>query len=128
VHNGLSLTEQLILQIVSEIDAVTLNRIFWLLTSEREPLFFIGDLGLLDAIEDMERVSDPPFVRSVGTPGEREFLNRLTITDAGRAVLAGERDWQSFHPPERWVGGIRIADGKPRWRWDESKREPVEMD
>jgi hypothetical protein len=128
VHNGLSLTEQLILQIVSEFDSVSLNQIFRLLSLEREPLFFIGDLGLLDAIEDMERVSDPPFVRSVGTPGEREFLNRLTITDAGRAVLAGERDWQSFNPPERWMGGIRIADGKPRWRWNESKREPVEMD
>jgi Domain of unknown function (DUF1835) len=128
LENGLSLTEHLVLQALSETESRTLNEIFRLLFIQgREPLFFMGDGALANVIQGMEGVAEPPFVRSVGTPGEREFLNRLTITDAGRAVLAGERDWQSFNPPERWVGGIRIADGKPRWRWDESKREPVEM-
>jgi hypothetical protein len=128
LENGLSLTEHLVLQALSETESRTLNDIFRLLFIQgREPLFFMGDLALANVIQSMEGVAEPPFVRSIGAPGEREFLNRLTITDAGRAVLAGERDWQSFNPPERWVGGIRIAHGKPRWRWDESKHEPVEM-
>jgi hypothetical protein len=129
VHNGLSLSEQLLLQAISEKDGITLNRIFSLLYLDgREPLLFMGDLGVACALEDMERVSDPPFVRTIGTPGEREFANRFTITDTGRAVLAGKLDWQSLEPPERWIGGIRIADGKPAWRWDESKFVPVKMD
>ena len=129
VRNGLSLTEQLVLQAVSETESLSLNQIFHLLYLQgREPLLFMGDLGMANAIEDMERVSDPPFMRSRAAPDEREFRNRLTITDAGRAVLAGERDWQSFNPPERWVGGIRIAGGRAGWRWDESKQMPVKMD
>ena len=128
-RNGLSLTEQLVLQAVSEAESLSLNQIFHLLSLQgREPLLFMGDLGLANAIEDMERVADPPFVRSRAAPDEREFRNRFTITDTGRAVLAGERDWQSLKPPERWIGGIRIADGKPSWRWDESKLTPVRMD
>jgi hypothetical protein len=64
-------------------------------------------------------------VRSWRQPDEREFRNVLAITDAGRDVLAGRRDWHSLKPPERWVGGVRIQPGKPGWRWDEAKRKPV---
>jgi hypothetical protein len=47
------------------------------------------------------------------------------VTDLGRAVLRGERDWLSLKPPARWVGGVRIAPDAPVWRWDEGKREAV---
>ena len=128
-QNGLSLTEHLVLQALSETESLTLNEIFGLLILQgREPLYFVGDSALANAIQDMERVSEPPLRRSIGTPGEREFRNRFTITDAGRAIVAGQRDWQSFVPPERWVGGIRIANGEAPWRWDESTCMPVKRE
>ena len=129
VGNGLSLTEHLVLQALSETESRSLNEIFRLLYLQgREPLPFMGDSSLANVMRDMESVAEPPFVRSRGTPGEREFANRFTITEAGRAVISGKRDWQSFGPPERWVGGVRIAPGAPSWRWDESKLTPVRRD
>jgi hypothetical protein len=129
VENGLSLTEHLVLQAISETESRSLNEIFRLLWLHgREPLPFMGDNGLASVARAMESVSEPPFVRSRSAPDEREFANRFTITDAGRALIAGTRDWLSFGPAERWVGGVRIAPGKPSWRWDESKLMPVRMD
>jgi hypothetical protein len=87
----------------------------------------MGDAGLGHVIRTMEKASEPVFVRTREQPDEPEFSNSLTITDAGRDVLRGERDWLSLHPPERWVGGVRIMPGETVWRWDESQREPVRM-
>ena len=129
VENGLGLTEQLVLQAVSERDSRTLNEVFQLLyVYGREPLPYMGDAGMANVIRCMERAVEPPFVRKEQEAGEREFRNLLTITDAGRQVLARKRDWHSLKPPERWVGGVRIQPGKPGWRWSETKREPVMVD
>ena len=125
IENGLSLTEHLVLQALSEVQSRSLNQIFYLLSAYREPLPFMGDAGLAYVIRDMESAAELPFVRSWQQPDEREFRNVLTITDAGREVLAGRRDWHSLNPPARWVGGVHIEPGKPGWRWNEAKREPV---
>ncbi len=47
--------------------------------------------------------------------GDAWSTTPLQLTDAGRAVRAGEQDWLALHRPERWVGGVRV-DGA--WRWD----------
>ncbi len=121
---GMGGHEKLILQIVSEEGRITLNMLFYGLLV-REPLFLLGDAGVARVVREMERAAEPPLVRTVETPGERLFRNKLTLTDAGRDVLAGRRDWQSLKPPPRWVGGVHVVPGVPGWRWDESKCEPV---
>jgi hypothetical protein len=50
-------------------------------------------------------------------------LQLLVITELGRAVLRGERDWLSLQPPSRWVGGVYIQPRVAGWRWDEVKRD-----
>jgi hypothetical protein len=124
VANGLSFTERLILQILDEQGTVSLNTVFVTLL-KREPLFFIGDAGVARVIRDMERADEPPVVRTIETPGERSFRNKLTLTDAGRDVLRATRDWHSLNPAPRWVGGVHVQPGLAGWRWDEAKREPV---
>jgi hypothetical protein len=42
----------------------------------------------------------------------------LELTDAGRAVLAGEADRAVLLPLDRWTGGIHVIGPKPTWRWD----------
>jgi hypothetical protein len=123
--NGLSLAEQLILEIVLEKESPMLNQVFWTLTKGREPLYFIGDGGVARMVRDMEHASEPPLVRTIGSPGERLFANRLTLTNAGRDVLRGVRDWHTLGPRPRWVGGVHIVPGKPGWRWNEARGEPV---
>lgn len=49
----------------------------------------------------------------------------LTMTELGRAVLNGERDWHAQRPFPRWVGGVHIQPGVAGWRWDEARREAV---
>ena len=125
VENGLRLTEHLVLQILSERSPVTLNHVWWLLQSEREPLPWIGDLGLLDLIKEMMTVSEPVLALVDGPFGEQPFRQQLAITELGRAVLRGERDWHSLRPPSRWVGGVHIQPGIRGWRWDEARRDAV---
>jgi len=123
---GLSFTERLILQILTEEGTITLNKLFWTL-QKRETLFFIGDAGVARVVHDMERAAEAPLSRTIETPGERTFRNKLTLTDAGRAVLNGIRDWHSMKPPPRWVGGVHVQPGMPGWRWNETKEEAVQV-
>ena len=126
--NGLSLTEQLVLKALDQQGTCTLMQIFQLLYVHGwEPLPFMGDTGLAHVIRCMEEAAQAVFVRTREQSDEREFDNKLTITDAGRDVLRGKRDWLSLLPPERWVGGVRLAPAESVWRWDESKREPVRV-
>jgi hypothetical protein len=125
VENGLGLTEHLVLQILSEGDTLTLDRVWQLLQREREPLPWNGDLGFLHVVEQMHKASEPVFTRIPAAPGQRLFLQQLSITDVGRVVLRGERDWRLLRAPSRWVGGVHVEPGAAGWRWDEAKRDAV---
>ncbi|HEY4211301.1 MAG TPA: DUF1835 domain-containing protein [Steroidobacteraceae bacterium] len=126
VTNGLALTESLILDIVAAeaataadrtTEGVSLNRLFGILTNHRDPLPLATDLRLLEIVETMLTVPEPVLSRTHVDAGWRDLV---AITDVGRAVLAGERDWLAFQPPPRWVGGVPIGIGHPDWRWDET--------
>jgi hypothetical protein len=83
--NGLSLTEHLVLQILCEGGIFTLNRVWELLQTEREPLPWIGDLGLLHVVEQMHKASEPVFIRIAAASGQT-FPQQLSITGVGRAM------------------------------------------
>ncbi len=119
--NGLSLTQSLLLQILSRKPA-TVGDMWQILQGELEPLPFLGDTMFLHILEAMARARPAVFERSVVDPDQR-FNDRLAITQTGREVLQGETDWLSLHPPVRWVGGVRIDPSGPNWRWDEQRRE-----
>jgi hypothetical protein len=51
----------------------------------------------------------------------KPFLRLATIADVRWRVLAGEVDYLSLKPAERWVGGVRIVAGQPAWRFDGAK-------
>jgi len=121
VENGLSLTEHMILQLVSE--AVRpMNRTFGLLIYHRDPLPSATDLLMRTIVINMRDESRCLLTRTqVGDmPG---WNDTLEITGLGRQVLAGEVDWLSLNPPRRWVGGVEIGPGLRDWRWDEARQE-----
>jgi hypothetical protein len=140
VQNGLRLTEQLILQIVSEGTADGGMRVWadvWPRLMERDPLPWVTDLWFLQVIKDMLAGSGPllTFTRIPPLPDQATILlpsqltgpcrQLLAITELGRAVLHGERDWHSLRHFSRWVGGVHILPGVAGWRWDEVKRDAV---
>ena len=124
VRDGLSLTERLCLEILAEGDR-TIGRMFSILMREREPLPWLGDVMFLAIIEAMRKVTEPAFTVPPDSEADAWPHRLLSITRTGRAVLAGERDWLSLGPPQRWVGGVPIRPGAPCWRWDMARQQPV---
>jgi hypothetical protein len=124
VENGLSLTEQLILEILAE-QSMDMAHAFVSLRDEREQLPWLGDWGFDHIVECMWRSSSALIERT--KDANCWMLDRLAITDRGRAVLSGTTDWLSLAPPARWVGGVRIEPGGRNWRWDEARREVVHV-
>lgn len=120
VIDGMSLTERLVLQVLSSHDA-SINELLSALTYELDPLPLATDFMLVQTIERMQNLSQPPFTRKAGIDVWRDIL---AINATGRRLLAGEFDLMSMKPIIRWVGGVEIQD-VPTWRWDERKREVV---
>ncbi|WP_428485159.1 hypothetical protein [Rhodopila sp.] len=74
---------------------------------------------LLFIVDSMKAVREAVFTGRLEAEQRRWPREQLSITDLGRAVLAGEVDWLSLSPPDRWLGGVRISAARPCWRWDE---------
>src|SRR5918994_1747820 len=111
--NGLSLTQSLLLEILSRQPAAV--RDMWRISqAELEPLPFFGDTTFLHILREMGRANPAVYERSV-PDSDRPFSDRLAITQTGRAVLQGVTDWLSLHPPVRWLGGVRINPSTPNW-------------
>lgn len=88
---------------------------------------FLGDASMWSRLHELGR-GEPRLVQTTaGEPlspppprpgGERFTEQELELTDAGRAVLAGEADRAALLPLDRWVGGIHLTGPDPAWRWD----------
>lgn len=122
--DGLSLTERLALRIV-EAEPLPFGRVFALLMRQWEPLPWLGDIMFQAILRVMAQAPVPACTLHPAGPEEPWWKGPVAITDAGRAILRGERDWLALGPPERWVGGVRIRPGEPHWRWDEAAGRPV---
>ena len=122
--DGLSLTERIALQLVAEGPR-----------SAGEMFVGFGDrdtgthLGLGDSMfyAILRRLAAAPTAPVTIATGSRESPHRdvVTLSPAGRRLVAGDLDWLTTKPPERWVGGVRVAAGAAEWRWDPSAAAPV---
>jgi hypothetical protein len=119
--NGMSLTERLTLELLCK-QCATLNNLFAMLTYDVDPLPFATDLKFVQTIERLQELSSTIVTRAAG---KNLWNDELTITDAGRRLVAGDIDLMSLQPDPRWVGGVEIHGGGAVWRWDEPSRIPV---
>lgn len=124
--NGLSLTEEIVLQLLAERE-MNLSHLWGQATYERDPLPGQGDLQLRDRVLAMESTRVYERRPGVARNGEARapWTDVFTLTDLGRAVLAGTVDFRSLQPPPRWVGGVQIGRGFTDWRWNETARNAV---
>jgi hypothetical protein len=70
----------------------------------------MGDLQFAAAVRGLD-----PLLRVFGGDVMRA---ELEITQLGRDVVAGDRDWLDVRPIDTWLGGVRLVEGRPLWRWD----------
>ena len=76
--------------------------------------------GLTPLLRIEERpVSAGAFRASTGgLGGPFEAPHVIDITQVGRDVVAGDTDWLGVRPIDTWLGGVRLVEGRPIWRWD----------
>ncbi|MDN3274718.1 hypothetical protein QWJ07_10715 [Frankia sp. RB7] len=53
--------------------------------------------------------------------------SRLSLTELGRAVLAGDEDFRLYNSIDRWWGGTHLTNER-LWRWDRETRSLVAPD
>ncbi|MEM8604922.1 MAG: DUF1835 domain-containing protein [Cyanobacteria bacterium P01_H01_bin.121] len=108
-QNGLSLTQQLTLELLTQHPGQIAGRLFGQLVTEREPLPYLGDTMFWYILEDLQQTEQPLFTIAADDLEKPWPRRSLTITDLGRQVLAGEANFLELYQAERWVGGIRIG-------------------
>jgi RNA polymerase sigma factor (sigma-70 family) len=113
-RTGLPRTERTILALLGEHGTLHFRELFSL-QQQTEERVFMGDWTILDRLDELARDG---LVDILAGSDERQLDRRLTITDDGRRVLAGERDWMSFGTFERWIGGSHLRAPHPAWRWN----------
>ena len=123
-RNGLSLTEQLSLEMLNE-ESMTAGQLFKKLATERDPLPWLGDIMYWFILQSMMQASQPVFVISECDLIKPWHERVLTITDTGKEVLAGTQDWLLLNPPERWLGGVKLDGRQTCWRWDDGRGLPI---
>jgi hypothetical protein len=124
VRNGLSMAEELTLQVLSDKGAMTAARLFGSYMGQ-EALPFVSDTFFWKLLSRLS-TSDEPALSVAGgraSPKEVNPTSRVEVLPSGERVLRSERDWLKTNPAERWVGGVRInAQEKLNWRFDANRR------
>lgn len=109
IENGLSRTEQQILEVLSE-GPRTFAELFPA-EQQREERIFMGDSSLFRYVRGLTEARAP-------LAQERDGVYRLTET--GREVLAGRADHVRLNGINRWLGGVHLVGHETLWRWDQS--------
>ena len=124
LENGLSLTEQIALDLLAD-GPLSGRALFARLTREREPLPFLGDAMFWSVLRDLAAGPDPLILAPTGHHETSWAEREITLTPLGDAVRRGGGDRLAHEAPVRWVGGVEIAPRRPAWRWDEARAHVV---
>jgi hypothetical protein len=117
--DGLSRTERRLLTIASD-GAVGLSQVFALI-NEDDRFYTITDGTLLETVAALIDTSPPLLRLDRGDASAHPFRGRISITDAGRAILARRLDRIEASGIDRWIGGVHLQ-GRTVWRWNEAAR------
>jgi hypothetical protein len=128
VQSGLSRTETAVLERLA-IGPAEWKSVF-LYSNDREEAVFIGDSSLLAYLDRLGAAS-VPLIRWQGDGPWLDAPSRdgpIEITEAGRAVLAGELDAVHLNGIDRWLGGVHLVGPEAEWRWAPPRRTLVRSD
>ena len=119
--DGLSRTERRLMQLATD-GKLTLLQAFPRM-HEDEDVYYVADLSLLDLAEQLSQTSPPLLtLEAVQQTGASVLRRTVTITEAGRDVLAARLDRVTTCGIDRWLGGVHLHSDGPVWRWDGAHR------
>jgi len=128
IENGLSRSE---LEALTAIEAGHTTPVAaFLEVGKKQESIFLGDIVFYSYLERLSGKTNPLVTWKGGNPvvaptaeNSREFVKReLIVTQLGREVLSGKKDWQAINTQTRWLGGVEIRPGAKGWRWDAGQR------
>ncbi|MEO7502775.1 MAG: hypothetical protein ABIW94_09070 [Gemmatimonadaceae bacterium] len=134
-RNGLSRAEHELLEAVAKGHS-TFGDVFRY-AAEREERIYCGDSSAASYLERLSRGNVPLVVypsgervRAPQTESERQaFRNApLVLTEAGKDVLSGRRDWVIMGGSDRWLGGVHMDGSSARWRFDAALRKVIDSE
>jgi hypothetical protein len=118
-RNGLSLTEQLTLEILAEKGPMPALQLFGCYTNEYEPLPFMGDTGYWAVLLGLAHAGEPA-IAIEPDPGAWSRQAQVELLPFGERLLRHAVDWLHANTLQRWVGGVYIDSRRPsNWRFDE---------
>jgi hypothetical protein len=118
VRNGLPRSETQVLRAL-EGGPLSPGRLY-VRSQEPEEARFMGDSTLWERVEELGAGPNPLARLDVTRRKQALPEGKVTLTDTGRAVLAGEVDWAAAHRLDRWYGGVHLESDRGHWRWDGS--------
>jgi hypothetical protein len=132
--NGLSRTERQLLEVILA-GSQTPYAIFaaWQMKEEAP---YMGDTPLWWHLKRLSEGSHPLVMRTDGgrflmpneAQGPEQFpAQHIALTDAGRAILAGQADQLALNGIDRWLGGVHLHAGDPLWRWQTQAQRLVQV-
>jgi len=134
-RNGLSRAEQQLLEAIANGKSSFGDAFRY--AAEREERIYCGDSSAASYLERLSRGREPLVVYPSGgrvqaprTESESHVFRdaEFVLTEAGREVLAGKRDWIRMGGSDRWLGGVHLDGRNARWRWDATERRVIETD
>jgi len=129
VDTGLPRTERHILELLAA-EELTPERLF--VREQRfEERVFMGDSTFWRRVLDLATGATPLVSLDVEQLGDLTLpRGTVTITEAGRASLAGAADWVRLSGFDRWLGGVHLSaapGGDVDWRYDWKARALVRV-
>jgi hypothetical protein len=95
---------------------------------EGERAYYITDSSLAELAEGLSLTSPPLLTLDVtGDKGQQGLHGSIALTDAGRAVLAGQLDRVATCGIDRWFGGVHLQGTSRVWRWDDTRQRMTQM-
>jgi hypothetical protein len=87
---------------------------------EGEKAYFITDGSILSLVETFSRTTPALLTYDAAASTAGHVLRgAVSITNAGREVLAGRLDRIATCGLDRWYGGVHLQGNGPMWRWDD---------
>lgn len=89
-----------------------------------EDFYYITDTSIADLAETLSCLSPPLLTLARGPMADEEPLQgSVTLTQTGRAVLAGRQDRIAICGIDRWFGGVHLQRAAGLWRWDDTRQK-----
>ncbi|SDE55620.1 RNA polymerase sigma factor, sigma-70 family [Paenibacillus sp. UNCCL117] len=118
--NGLGIVEQTTLEFVDK-GVHTSHKLFQEVGKLLHSLG-MGDLEFWYRLRTMS--AGPNALLELRTPTASSSDSAVALTELGRAVLSGEKDWLREKEMDEWYGGLHLGK-EMNWRWDRTRERLV---